>query len=98
MNQSDLKIGVIGQCRDGATFQTKAETARFSRLRRRQRAFLDQGGDGATFLTLISIAALTFVGSQNCLYSQCNRNTHNEIDFKNITGSFYILVFLVFSL
>ena len=62
-NQSELKIGVIGQCGDGATSQTKAETARFSRIRRRQRAVLAQRGDGAAFLTLISIAA--FVGSQN---------------------------------
>ena len=29
--------------------------AQFSRLRRRQRAFLDQGGGGEIFLTLISI-------------------------------------------
>ena len=65
MNQPELKIGVIGQCGDGATFQNKAETARFSRLRQRQRAVLDQGGGGgATFLIFISIAALTFVDSQ----------------------------------
>ena len=70
MNQSELKIGVIGQSGDGVTFQNKAETARFSRLRRRQRALLDQGGGGATFLTLISVAALTFVDSQNLPYSQ----------------------------
>ena len=66
MNQPELKIGVIGQCGDGATFQNKAETAQFSRLRQRQRAILDQGGGGggATFLIFISIAALTFVDSQ----------------------------------
>ena len=64
MNQSELKLGVIGQCGDGAIFQNKAEMARFSRLRRRQRAFLDQGGGSTTFLTLFSIAAVTFVDSK----------------------------------
>ena len=75
MNQSALKIGigVIDQCGNGATFQNKAETARLSILRRRRSAFLDQGGDGAAFLTHISMPAFTFVGSQNWPYSMCNQ-------------------------
>ena len=63
MHQSELQLGVTDQCGDGAIFHTKAGTARVSRLRRRRCAFLDQRGDGATFLTLDSIAAFTFVGS-----------------------------------
>ena len=54
MNQSELKIGVIGQCNDGATILTKAETARFSGPRRRPRDFPN--------LYLYSCSYLTFVG------------------------------------
>ena len=80
MNESTrTEKRVIGQCGDGATFQNKAKTARFFRLRRRQRAFLDQGGGSATFLTLISIAALILVDPQRQPYSQSNRNTHNKL-------------------
>ena len=39
------------QDRDDVTFQTKAETARLFRPRRRRRDFLDHGRDGATFQT-----------------------------------------------
>ena len=49
--------------RDGAIFQAKAESARLSSTRRRRRWI---------FLTLISLAALTFVDSQIWTYSQCN--------------------------
>ena len=103
MNQSELKIGVIGQSGDGATFQNKAETVRISRLRRRQRALLDQGGGGgATFLLLISVAALTFVDSQNWPYSQNlyfgNSRFHNRV-LKTISNfRFVVIVFrLVFA-
>ena len=48
---------------DGATFQTKAETARLSTPRRRRRDFSDQGGDGPTkkhiFATVVEAARLS---------------------------------------
>ena len=43
----------------GATFQTKAETARLSRPRRRRRGFPGQGGDGATFQTKAGSAPIS---------------------------------------